>query len=113
MDGIRVRMRNDGKISSLHILGVKVLHDFIREFARDSGAPTPACNFVRNVAADILRDCPWSREWTFQADPEDSDDDRHGEWYLRRHLEHGFNLWYYGHGLVGVHHRTIVDSETY
>ena len=79
MDGIRVRMRSEGKISILHILCVEVLHDLIREFARDSVAPTPACIFVRNVAASILRRCPWEREWTFQADPEDSDDDRHGE----------------------------------
>ena len=87
-----------------------MLHDMIREFARDSVPPTPACNFVRNVAAEILEVCPWSEKWTFQADPEDPDDERHGEWYLRRHLQHKFKIWYEGHGLVSVHHKTIADS---
>jgi hypothetical protein len=107
MDGIRVRNRSEG-ISILVILRVQVLHDMIREFARDSVAPTPACNFVRNVAAEIWEDCPWSEYW--EDDPEDSDDDRHGEWYLRRHLQHKFKIWYHGHGLVRVHHKTIADS---
>ena len=96
----------------MHILGVRVLHDIIREFARDS-FPSNTCNFVRDVAACILRRCPWGRGWTFQADPEASDDDRRGEWYLQRHLEHRFVLSYHGHGLVRVHHRTIADSEGY
>ena len=113
MEGIRVRMRSHGEITILHILGVKALHDSIRDFARDTTAPTPACNFRRGVVADILRRCPWQRKWSFQADPEDVEDHRHGEWYLRMHLEHGFKIWYHGHGLVRVHHRTIVDSESY
>ena len=95
----------------MHILGVRVLHDIIREFARDS-FPSNACNFVRDVAAIILTRCPWERHWTFQADPEDRDD-RRGEWYLRRHLENGFNIYYHGHGEVRLYHQTIADSETH
>ena len=110
MDGIRVRNRSEERISILHILRVQVLHDIIREFARDS-FPSIACNFVRDVAAMILEECPWERKWTFQADPENWDDDRRGEWYARRHLEHGFSMTYQGHGLVHLHHRTIANSE--
>jgi hypothetical protein len=110
MDGIRVRNRSEERISILVILRVQVLHDMIREFARDS-FPSNACNFVRDVAARILIDGSWSREWTLQTVPED--DDEHGEWYLRRHLQHGFRVRYLGDGLVSVKHMTIADWEEY
>ena len=38
----------------MHILGVKELHELIREFGRDSAPPTPSCNAVRAVAARVL-----------------------------------------------------------
>ena len=88
-------MRNE--ISIMHVLGVRVLHDIIRDFARDSVAPTPACNFVRDVAACIKRQYPWEHydagAWTCAGfDPTWTES--HDEWYPKKFLDHTFLLKY-------------------
>ena len=94
-------MRNDGKISILHILGVRVLHDLIREFARDS-VSSIACNFVRNVAVRFARA---SREGGW---------DIHYERYQERYLEHSFRLKYVHEArMMRVKHQTFVDRMHY
>ena len=48
MDGISIRNRSEERISILHILQAQVLHDIIREFARDS-VPSIVCDSVRRA----------------------------------------------------------------
>ena len=100
-------MRSDSKITLMHILGVRVLHDIIREFARDSVAPTSLCGIVRHVAAHISERRPFE---DYYDDPHDPESENLGyDRFSQRYLEHSFLLSYRGHGLVEVHHRTIAD----
>jgi hypothetical protein len=72
----------------------------IREFARDSVAPTPACNFVRNLMDGAIQSL-----WTYE---------RYDEWYVERFLIHDFRLTYdHRTGLLHVKHLTIADEDKY
>ena len=113
MDGIRLRMRSESKIALMHVLGVKVLHDLIRKFARDSVPPTPACNFVRNVAASILRRCFWSVYWERNYhDYEGQNSLTHLDCFLNKHLTHSFELKYDRESrMVRLKHRNVANHS--
>ena len=90
----------------MHVLGVRVLHDIIREFARDS-FPSNACNFVRSVVARFFEGRPWEHLW--QERWEDHVPDP--EWFLKKSLRRCFKLTFQsGEDRVLVKHFTIADE---
>ena len=111
-------MRSHAKISILDILGIRVLFDIIREFARDSTAPTPACNFVRHVAALIKNRNLWAnydaRAWTYEGfDPTRTFESEY-EWYPKKFLEHRVMLKYdHETRMMRVKHVTVADEDDY
>ena len=122
MDGIRVRMRSHAKISILNILVIKALHDVIRDFARDTTAPTPSCRIVRAIAARIKTRGLWDNYFAFawttinEADGMDGDTTewRGEQWYVKQFLRSRFRLEYnHGRALVRVKHFTVADEDDY
>ena len=113
----------------MHILGVKELHELIREFARDSVPPTPSCNAVRAVAARVLivKPCEYflrieDEEHGRNVCPDtgvpESDDEetckKHRERYVNWFSGDCFLLKYDGETrMMRVKHETVADEDKY